>query len=381
MEHDTRPRDYRHRDRDTHSQPHSRSRSRSPDRSHRHHHRHRHDRHHRDRHHRSTRDDHEHDRHDRRERRDHHRPATTTKPPSDPIILPFNARELSKHDLSTYEPMFAMYLDIQKGKWIDDMGEEEVKGRWKSFVRKWNRGELARGWYDPSTLDKARHGADESRPPPASSAGKRASPDYEGGAGIEKDGMDDVDDDEDDDEDYGPNLPSGLQVKKPSGPPSGPAIPTMQDLELRKESAIEDAIEARHDARKQHRAEVHSHKSEMRQIEDEVAPRAEPGTHERRMQKRQEASASNRALADSRRGGSPGAAAPDEMLMGSGENDLAELKKEQEKVQRKKNEREIRREEIMRARAAEREERVQQYRQKEEDTIGWLKTLAKQRFG
>lgn len=119
----------------------------------------------------------------------------------------------------------------------------------------------------------------------------------------------------------------------------------------------------------------------MRQVEDEVAPRAEPGTHERRMQKRQEASASNRAFADGRRGGSPGEAAPEEMLMGSGENDLTEMKKEQEKMQRKKNEREIRREEIMRARAAEREERVQQYRQKEEETIGWLKTLAKQRFG
>lgn len=119
----------------------------------------------------------------------------------------------------------------------------------------------------------------------------------------------------------------------------------------------------------------------MRQVEDEVAPRAAPGTHERRMEKRQEASASNRAFADSRRGGSPGAAAPEEMLMGSGENDLAEIKKEQEKMQRKKNDREIRREEIMRARAAEREERVQQYRQKEEETIGWLKTLAKQRFG
>lgn len=119
----------------------------------------------------------------------------------------------------------------------------------------------------------------------------------------------------------------------------------------------------------------------MRLVEDEVAPRAEPGTHERRMEKRQDASASNRAFADSRRGGSPGVAAPEEMLMGSGENDLAEMKKEQEKMQRKKNDREIRREEIMRARAAEREERVQQYRQKEEETIGWLKTLAKQRFG
>ena len=144
---------------------------------------------------------------------------------------------------------------------------------------------------------------------------------------------------------------------------------------------MEDAIEARQESRKQHRAEVLSHNSEVRQIQDEIAPRAEPGTHERRMQKRQETAAVNRAFADSRRGGSPAEGAPDEELMGSGENDLAALKKSQENEQRKKNEREIKREEIFRARAAEREERVRQYRQKEEDTIGWLKTLAKQRFG
>lgn len=144
---------------------------------------------------------------------------------------------------------------------------------------------------------------------------------------------------------------------------------------------MEDALEARQEARDQRRAELHSHKSEMRHIEDEVAPKAEPGTHERRMQKRQDAAAANRAFAESRRGGSPGEGAPDEDLMGSGENDLAELKKVQAKEQRKKNDREIRREEILRARTAEREERVRQYRQKEEDTIGWLKTLAKQRFG
>lgn len=67
--------------------------------------------------------------------------------------------------------------------------------------------------------------------------------------------------------------------------------------------------------------------------------------------------------------------------MGSGDNDLAALKREKEKDQRKKNERELRREEILRARAAEREERVQQYREKEQETIGWLQTLAKQRYG
>lgn len=98
------------------------------------------------------------------------------------------------------------------------------------------------------------------------------------------------------------------------------------------------------------------------------------------MEKRQEAAASNRAFAEAKRGGSP-EAAPEEELMGSGENDLDSLKKAREREQRKKNEREIRREELLRARAAEREERLQQYRQKEEETIGWLKTLAKQRFG
>ena len=144
---------------------------------------------------------------------------------------------------------------------------------------------------------------------------------------------------------------------------------------------MEDAILARQDSRKQHREEVRSHRSELRHMEDEVAPRAEPGTHERRMEKRRETAAANRAFAESRRGGSPTDGAPDDELMGSGENDLAAIKKARESEQRKKNEREIRREEILRARAAEREERLQQYRQKEEETIGWLKTLAKQRFG
>ena len=33
--------------------------------------------------------------------------------------------------------MFAMYLDIQKGILIEELKEEEVKGRWKSFTGKW----------------------------------------------------------------------------------------------------------------------------------------------------------------------------------------------------------------------------------------------------
>lgn len=33
--------------------------------------------------------------------------------------------------------MFGLYLDIQKQLVIDDLSDEEVRGRWKSFVRKW----------------------------------------------------------------------------------------------------------------------------------------------------------------------------------------------------------------------------------------------------
>jgi hypothetical protein len=51
--------------------------------------------------------------------------------------LPYNSRLLAKHDYVVFRPMFALYLEIQKGKVIDDLNEVEVKGRWKSFIGKW----------------------------------------------------------------------------------------------------------------------------------------------------------------------------------------------------------------------------------------------------
>ena len=101
------------------------------------------------------------------------------------------------------------------------------------------------------------------------------------------------------------------------------------------------------------------------------------------MEKRRQIASSNRAFAQSRRGGSPTEVPPDTELMGDDADggDLAALKRAQEREMRKKNEREIRKEEILRARAAEREERLKIYRRKEEETMGVLKALAKQRFG
>jgi hypothetical protein len=51
--------------------------------------------------------------------------------------VPYNSRALTKRDYATFKPLFQSYLDIQKGKILDDLDEIEVKGRWKSFIGKW----------------------------------------------------------------------------------------------------------------------------------------------------------------------------------------------------------------------------------------------------
>jgi hypothetical protein len=65
----------------------------------------------------------------------HHRRKRSLDPT--PKDLPFNSRQLTKRDYEAFKPMFALYLDIQKGKILEEMDEVEVKGRWKSFVGKW----------------------------------------------------------------------------------------------------------------------------------------------------------------------------------------------------------------------------------------------------
>ena len=57
--------------------------------------------------------------------------------PSGPVVLPFDAPPLSKHDFESYKPIFSLYLDIQKQLVLEELPANEVKGRWKSFVGKW----------------------------------------------------------------------------------------------------------------------------------------------------------------------------------------------------------------------------------------------------
>ena len=71
-----------------------------------------------------------------------------------------------------------------------------------------------------------------------------------------------------------------------------------------------------------------------------------------------------------------------ELMGGGGDGEgVGGLKARKKDMERKKNEREIQREEILRARRAATEERMAKVRAKEEKTVGMLRELARARFG
>ncbi|EXJ67779.1 uncharacterized protein A1O5_09125 [Cladophialophora psammophila CBS 110553] len=342
------PEHHRHR-------PRSRSRSRSPNR---------HD--HRRSHHS----------HRSRSQEPHHQRIKQSPAPTKP--LPHGARELSRHDLPAYRPLFALYLDIQKQLNLEDLDDVEVKGRWKSFVGKWNRGELAQGWYDSETLDKARAqdqvSSDSDRRTSTKRNQERTSDTRPPAQG----------DDETEEVDFGPTLPSSLTSRleyddsaKSRG--HGASIPSLEDLRARDEQATEDA----HATRREHTQQLRHERQQDRKIQkerlDELLPRAQPGTRERQLEKRRERAEANRSFAVSKEA-SGDVDLVDSDLMGE-EDGLAEFKKMQKEQERKKSEKELRREETLRARRAERESRLQAVKEKEEKTMSIFREIARQRFG
>ncbi|KZF19770.1 hypothetical protein L228DRAFT_250855 [Xylona heveae TC161] len=282
--------------------------------------------------------------------------------------LPFESRPLHKSDFKEYKPLFALYLDIQKQLFLDDLAEDEVKGRWKSFVGRWNRGELAEGWYDPAMKKKASQqsytedvsGAQEY----SRAARSRYSPTRDHHDDSRQAG------DESDEDEVGPDLPS-QQYGTGSGRRPGPAIPKMQDLELQRELIQEDEEARREDMR---HARKMDRKQQKEHLED-LVPRAEPGTRERQLEKKKELNEKMKAYRDK----SPVEEVNERDLMG--DDSLEAYRAQKKEVEKKKNERELRREEMLRARAEEREERLQEHRAKEDKTMAMLKALAKQNFG
>lgn len=278
------------------------------------------------------------------------------------------ARQLTKHDYRLFRPLFALYLDIQKQKDLYSMNDTEARGRWKSFLGKWNRGELSEGWYDPVTFQRAVEEGVEGvgrKPVTPEDAVAKAKREVEK---MERD-------ESDSDASIGPVLP-GQEGK--SGKRVGPTVPNLQELMEKRENESEEAFERR----KAERDDVLYARKQERKAQkermDELVPRAEAGTRERQLEKKREVNAKMALFRDK----SPGAAVdvPDSELMGGGDS-MAEFKQRKQEEERKKSERELRREEFQRARAAEREERLGAYREKEDKTMEMLKELARSRFG
>ncbi|KAL6718960.1 hypothetical protein ACLMJK_003195 [Lecanora helva] len=266
--------------------------------------------------------------------------------------------------------MFGLYLDIQKHKTLEELPEPELRGRWKSFVNKWNRGELAEGWYDPATLQKAQASAaqdgDLDEPPR-----RRASPTYSPLAS-----------DDSSDEELGPSLPNQKAPTSERRKKVGPGVPSLQDLELRRELQEEAALAELNNIRHERRLDRVVQKERL----DDLAPLADPGTKARLLEKKREKADSNRAFACAKTDAAGAMQeVPDADLLGDGDGDgdggMEGYKRQKREMERKKNEREVRREEILAARREEREERVREYKAREERTMSGLVALARQRFG
>ncbi|KAI9717260.1 MAG: hypothetical protein M1812_004787 [Candelaria pacifica] len=289
------------------------------------------------------------------------------------VRLPFGSRHLSKDGFKDHRPIFALYLDIQKKIVLEDIDDIEVRGRWKSFIGKCqdltflrNRGELAEGWYDPSTKQKAISSFNAPESTLLTSAQRaRASPDYRRKETDHQAALMD----ESEDDFIGPTLPAPDTSQRRVGP----AIPGVEDIVLRQEVAREDSLAARDDIRFARKRDRKQQKEQL----NELVPRAEAGTRERQLEKKKELNEKLRSFRDK----SPGAAEEvgDQDLMG--DDGIEGYKAKKKDFERKKNERELRKEEMLRIRAAEREERFQEHRSKEDKTMAMLKSLARQNFG
>lgn len=305
---------------------------------------------------------------ERRERR--HRSRERRREPKDE--LPFGARKLSKGDFEAFRPLLAYYLRVQKQRDIRAMEEREVKGRWKSFLGKWNGGELAEGWYDAHIWEIAVGEAEsaEAERPESPREERQASERREESTAREVESESGGDDDDDDEDDIGAPLPPGHR----SGARHGAAAPHLQDLRLRDELQQEDSLQETSDRVSSIRHARRLDRRDQKERLEELAPRADPGSRERKLEKRADVNAKMREFREP----SPGGEADEGTLMGAGEGEsLTQMKKEEEARMKRKSEREARREEIWRARMAEREERVKEYREREEGTVAMLRELAR----
>lgn len=190
----------------------------------------------------------------------------------------------------------------------------------------------------------------------------RASPTYNKG----------VNDDSDED-DFGPAPPTDIARHRGHGP----TVPRMDDLTYRNEMRAEDRTRDRTNYAEDTRYDRKIERKAQKDRHDELVPRADPGSRERQLEKKRETTSTLQSFRDAKESGDVEVAEAD--LMGDDGIDAYKRKKKQD--ERQKNEREIRREEIARARDAERDERLAERREKESKTMDFLKQLAQERYG
>jgi hypothetical protein len=304
-----------------------------------------------------------------------------------PPPLPYGARALSRWDFAAFEPLFAHYLDVQKGLTLAALAEEQVRGRWKSFVGRWNRGELAEGWYAPEMFLRVvkmralgSHPSTESGMTGLGIQGQAFTPPVSGRS-VPDSGIMMMDEDDEagghdessDDDAWGP-IPPGKGRGDLAAARQGPGIPSLADLQVREEAVEEEKLRRIEDLRLARRAD----RAEQRSRLEELVPRAAAGTRERALEKRREAGAAARAY---REGRDEEPEMGDGELMGEDGGGVADYRRVLASMQRRRTEREVKREDEMRARNEERDERIKEYRVREEGTLDMLKELARQRFG
>ena len=194
---------------------------------------------------------------------------------------------------------------------------------------------------------------------------KRASPEYEkrADAGAESDS----------DDDFGPAPPT--QAARQTG--HGPTIPKLDDLTYRNEMRNEEGAQDRSNYMDDIRFERKQDRKAQKDRLEELVPRADPGSRERQLEKKHETTSALQSFRDAKEAGD--VEVNESELMG--DDGVDGYKKKKQEVERQKNERELRKEEIMRARAAEREERLSERRAKENQTMDFLRQIAKERFG
>ena len=96
-----------------------------------------------------------------------------------------------------------------------------------TFVR--NRGDLAEGWYDPATLQKARGSTASASSIAQPEKRLRGSPQYGSPTVAEESSEEDI---------VGPTLPGQDNSVHRFNKRAGPAIPNLQNLELRRGQSV-----------------------------------------------------------------------------------------------------------------------------------------------